>query len=110
MTDDERAAFEQAVAEEQAAKAENVAASGDAAMRLRAEAAIAMQLIALLKTEREAAGVSLSEMETRTGMQKSALSRLENSAAPNPMLSTLQRYAAAIGKRLDFAIESGCDP
>ncbi len=33
-----------------------------------------------------------------------ALSRLENSKAPNPMLATLVRYAEAIGKRIDVSM------
>lgn len=105
MTDDERAAFQHAVAQEGAARSENVAAAEPTAARLRSEAEVSRQMMTLLKNARVAAGVSLSELEARTGMQKSALSRLENSAAPNPTLATLQRYAAAVGKQLTLGIE-----
>ncbi|WP_417731218.1 helix-turn-helix domain-containing protein [Rosistilla oblonga] len=105
MSDDERVAFQQAVAQERAARSENVAAAAQTAARLRSEAELSRQTMTLLKNARVAAGVSLSEMEARTGMQKSALSRLENNAAPNPTLATLQRYAVAVGKRLTLGFE-----
>src|SRR4029077_8708800 len=56
-----------------------------------------------LKKEREAAGLSLVDMEKRTGMDKAALSRLENGRQPNPTIDTLLRYAAALGKQIVLA-------
>jgi transcriptional regulator with XRE-family HTH domain len=58
-----------------------------------------------LREAREAENVSLAELEKRTGIRKSALSRLENSNAPNPTLATLQRYAEALGKRLAVSVD-----
>jgi transcriptional regulator with XRE-family HTH domain len=41
----------------------------------------------------------------RTGVRKSALSRLENSKAPNPTLASLQRYAEALDTRICVTLE-----
>jgi DNA-binding Xre family transcriptional regulator len=106
MTDEQRRVFLSAVAEERAGMCENIAAARAVALRLLREGTLAADLIAMLRAAREAAGISLTELEERTGMRKSALSRLENSKAPNPTLATLQRYADAVGKRLTIGIES----
>jgi hypothetical protein len=53
-----------------------------------------------LKAERQAQGLSLSDVEERTGIGRSALSRLENEAESNPTVVTLTRYAEALGKKL----------
>jgi DNA-binding XRE family transcriptional regulator len=105
MTDKQRQAFEEAVAEELAGKAENVEAVQPAVQRLKRERDAFAKIVASLRDARKAAGVSLAEMEIRTGIQKSALSRLENSKAPNPTLSTLYRYAEALGKKIDVVVE-----
>ena len=39
-------------------------------------------------------------MQERTGMSRSAISRLENDELANPTLETLSRYAEALGKQL----------
>lgn len=56
--------------------------------------------LAELKQAREAAGMSLADVAARSGIDKAALSRLENGQNPNPTLDTLWRYATALGKRL----------
>lgn len=48
---------------------------------------------------------ALTELEARTGIRKSVLSRLENSKAPIPTLATLQRYAFAIGVPLEVSLQ-----
>ena len=53
----------------------------------------------LLKHERETQGVTLQELESRTGIRISAISRLENDPTSNPTVQTLQRIATALGKR-----------
>lgn len=58
-----------------------------------------------LKAAREAAGVSLAEMQQRTGIDKGNLSRLENGLAPNPTVETLTRYAAALGQELVLSLQ-----
>ncbi len=105
MTSEERARFEKTVAEETAAKDANMAAARRLVPKVRERCDEGVVIVAHLKAAREAAGVSLSELEARTGILKSALSRLENSKAPNPTLSYLQRYAEAIGCRLMLAVE-----
>jgi hypothetical protein len=54
----------------------------------------------ILKAERQAQGLSLSDVELRTGIGRAALSRLENETEPNPTVTTLTRYAEALGKTL----------
>jgi ribosome-binding protein aMBF1 (putative translation factor) len=53
-----------------------------------------------LKTAREAQGLSLADLTKRTGMDRSALSKLETGQRSNPTVETLVRYAEALGKRL----------
>ncbi len=60
--------------------------------------------IAALKSAREAQGLSLADIRDRTGIERSALSRLEN-AVPNLTVRTLERYAEAVGKRIVIQLE-----
>jgi AraC-like DNA-binding protein len=53
----------------------------------------------LLKAERVRQGLSLSDIQERTGIDPPNLSRLENDTGANPTVTTLTRYAAALGKR-----------
>jgi transcriptional regulator with XRE-family HTH domain len=63
-----------------------------------------MALMKELRAAREAAGVSLSELADRTGMDKASLSRLESGKQGNPTIDTLARYAHALNKRMEFSI------
>jgi len=63
------------------------------------------QALATLKRAREAQDLSLAEVAERSGIDKAALSRLENGHNPNPTIDTLARYADALGKRFAWAIE-----
>jgi DNA-binding XRE family transcriptional regulator len=54
----------------------------------------------MLRAERESQGLSLADLSKRTGITRSALCRLENDISPNPTVSTLQRYAEALGKEI----------
>ncbi len=58
------------------------------------------ELLAQLKAAREAKGLSLSDLTEITGMDRSALSKLETGQRANPTVETLVRYAKAVGKRL----------
>jgi DNA-binding Xre family transcriptional regulator len=58
------------------------------------------ELLAQLKAAREAKGLSLSDLTELTGMDRSALSKLETGQRANPTVETLLRYAEAVGKRL----------
>lgn len=60
--------------------------------------------VALLKAERLRQGLSLAEVNQRSGIEKSALSRLENYEDANPTVATLTRYASAIGVKLTVAL------
>lgn len=58
------------------------------------------ELAKRLKAAREARGLSLSDLTELTGMDRSALSKLETGQRANPTVDTLVRYAQAVGKRL----------
>jgi len=57
-------------------------------------------LVEQLRTAREEKGLSLSDLTRLTGMDRSALSKLETGQRLNPTIETLVRYADAVGKRL----------
>jgi DNA-binding XRE family transcriptional regulator len=57
-------------------------------------------LLVELKAAREAKGLSLSDLTDLTGMDRSALSKLETGQRSNPTIETLVRYAEALGKRI----------
>ncbi len=57
-------------------------------------------LVQQLKTAREEKGLSLSDLTRLTGMDRSAISKLETGQRLNPTIETLVRYADAVGKRL----------
>jgi transcriptional regulator with XRE-family HTH domain len=63
-----------------------------------------------LKKEREAQGLSLADGSARCGIDRAALSRLENGQQPNPTLETILRYAAALGKRLVWSFRGAPGP
>ena len=63
------------------------------------------ELLRQLKAAREARGLSLADLTRLTGMDRSALSKLETGQRPNPTIETLVRYAAAVGKRLVVSLE-----
>jgi DNA-binding XRE family transcriptional regulator len=82
---------------------EELIASGvGAEFRLSGEYPHLRPFLAELKAFREQAGLSLSDVSRRCGIDKAALSRLENGQNPNPTLDTLWRYAAALGRRLEL--------
>ena len=58
------------------------------------------QLPGALRAERQRLGLSLADIYERTGIDRAALSRLENNEDANPTLTTLERYAEALGKRM----------
>src|SRR5262249_43212294 len=58
------------------------------------------EVLAQLKAAREAKGLSLADLTDLTGMDRSALSKLETGQRANPTVDTLVRYAEAVGKRL----------
>ena len=59
----------------------------------------AFRLGSMLELAREDAGMTQEQVAERMGTKKSAISRIENNAG-DLRLSTLQRYAEAVGRRL----------
>lgn len=64
-----------------------------------------LEALAALKKAREAAGLSLSEVAKRSGIERAALSRIENGQHVNPTVNTLCRYAQALGMRWVWSLE-----
>ncbi len=62
------------------------------------------EVMQILKEVRTRQGLSLAEIQDRTGIAKSALSRLETDSQANPTLTTITRYAEALGKDLQIVI------
>jgi len=57
-----------------------------------------------LVARRRALGLSQTEVAARMGTSQSAVARLETGSA-DVRLSTLERYAAALGQRLDWKVK-----
>jgi len=57
----------------------------------------------MLRQAREAAGLSQEELARKLKTQKTAISRIENHA-DDIKLSTLEKFAEAVGKRLTLKI------
>lgn len=62
------------------------------------------QIVASLRQRRESLGLSLADIESRTGIRRAVISRLENDPNCNPTILTLQRLATALGLTLQCAI------
>lgn len=70
------------------------------------------EIILILRLARSASGLSLQEVADRMGIDAPSLSRLESfcradrrtSEEPNPTVETLNKYAAALGKRIDVQL------
>lgn len=67
---------------------------------LKREGTPLRQVLSALRAERERQGLTLADISERTGIDRAALSRLENNEDANPTLSTLDRYAEAVGKQM----------
>src|ERR1017187_152892 len=63
------------------------------------------ELLTQLKAAWQAKGLSLSALTELTGMDRSALSKLDNGRRANPTVETLLRYAQAVGKRLVVSLK-----
>ncbi len=68
--------------------------------RVEALDGLLQEVLQQLKVAREEKGLSLADVTDKTGMDRSALSKLETGQRPNPTVETLARYAEAVGKRL----------
>jgi transcriptional regulator with XRE-family HTH domain len=63
------------------------------------------QLAAELVARRQALGLSQTEVAARMGTSQSSVARLE-SGSSDILLSTLERYAAALGDELGWRLET----
>jgi DNA-binding XRE family transcriptional regulator len=58
-----------------------------------------------LKALRESRGLSVEEVVRASGIERSALFKLEGGKNPNPTIGTLERYARALGGRIRIEFE-----
>jgi transcriptional regulator with XRE-family HTH domain len=75
-------------------------------MALRRMSAERRRLVAELTAQRRSAGLSQTEVAARMGTSQSAVARLETGGA-DVRVSTLERYAAAIGSQLAWQAQVG---
>ncbi len=61
-------------------------------------------MLIAIKRHRQAQGLSLADVADRSGMDRSAISRLENGVYVNPTVDTLYRYAEAVGTQIGFSV------
>jgi DNA-binding XRE family transcriptional regulator len=72
----------------------------------QAELAMMLELAAELKKARKGRRLSLADVAKRSGIDKAALSRIENGQNTNPTIGTLETIARSIGARLQFRLEA----
>jgi predicted transcriptional regulator len=105
LTPEEKERWQRAIEETEREK-EDIIAEGRRVKAARTRVKVAVRdALKLLKAERQAQGLSLSDVEKRTGIGRAALSRLENETEPNPTVVTVTRYAEALGKKLVVSFE-----
>jgi DNA-binding XRE family transcriptional regulator len=63
-----------------------------------------VSLLARFKTLRESQGLTLAEVAEQMGIDAPALSRLETGKMLNPTLSTLYKWAEALGQKLEVEL------
>jgi predicted transcriptional regulator len=102
LTPEEAAKYRKIRAEIEGEKPEIIAKGRQArqAVRRKQLAAVMQQL----KAAREAKGLSLADVYQRTGIDRSALSKLEKLINENPTIDTLLRYAEVVGKRIEIEV------
>lgn len=61
-------------------------------------------IVGELRKAREAQGLSLADVQNATGIDRSALCRIESGENGNPTMNTLVRYARALGRRIDATL------
>lgn len=82
-----------------------IVARGREALRSLPAHDVLQQAFARLREERVRQGLTLAQVEQRSGIGAPALSRLETSAASNPTIDTICRVAMALGKRVKIELE-----
>jgi DNA-binding XRE family transcriptional regulator len=99
-TPEQSARWKKALAETEAEKDEILKLARQYKAQDNATRAELARTAELLKSERESQGLSLADMQDRTGISRAALCRLENLVDANPTIATLNRIAEALGKQL----------
>jgi len=78
-------------------------------IRRRAKAAkprvLLKHVLKKLREERQRQGLSLADVNARSGIDRGTLSKLENEDDPNVTMNTLIRYAEAVGKSVFVQLE-----
>ena len=97
MTRAQHAKWERDVAAIEAEKPEITRWANECRKEMEAQRAM---LATELSQARAASGMTLDELQQKTGIGKSQLSRLLSTGGKNPTLNTLQRIAAACGRKL----------
>ncbi len=64
-----------------------------------------MEFASQVKHTREQMKLSLADVSGLSGLDRSAISRLENGLIENPTIGTLLKVAKSLGKRLRIALE-----
>jgi ribosome-binding protein aMBF1 (putative translation factor) len=78
-------------------------------MALRRMSQERRRLVSDLAAQRQAAGMSQTEVAARMGTSQSAVARLESGDA-DTRASTLERYAAAIGSQISWRLHQSDRP
>jgi transcriptional regulator with XRE-family HTH domain len=60
-----------------------------------------------IRDRRDAAGRSLEDVARESGVDASAIAKIERGANPNPTVGTLSRITAALGVRIAISFETG---
>lgn len=63
-------------------------------------------LVADFVAARTAAGMTQDDVAARMGTTKSAISRLESGRYSRPTLDTIEKYAQAVGARVDIRVRA----
>lgn len=63
-------------------------------------------LVADFVAARTAAGMTQGDVAARMGTTKSAISRLESGRYSRPTLDTIEKYAQAVGARVDIRVRA----
>jgi DNA-binding XRE family transcriptional regulator len=64
-----------------------------------------MQLVARMKARRKKLKLSLTDVANRSGIDRAAISKLENGLVGNPTIATLMRLVTSLEGRLKMDIE-----
>ena len=84
---------------------EDLLASGDATEVVsHGEYLDLRAMLATLKKHRQRQHLSLADVAGRSGMDRAAVSPLENGVYVNPTVDTLYRYAQAVGADIGFNV------